>query len=216
MGRYHRQKGHREFLEAAALVSQSYPQAVFVLCGDGVTWENQELSDLVDAYGLRSRVRLLGRCDDMPGLLPSFDIATSASICGEGFSNTVGEAMACGVPCVVTDVGDSALVVADTGIVVAPQDAGALAEGWQRLLAMGPDDRDKWSQRARVRIEEYFSLHAIIDQYQDLFCEGGGSVSPILPGERLRHGTDCCHRQFRRISDHLSRKTDGGFYCVRS
>ncbi len=171
VGRYHRQKGHREFLEAAALVSRWYPQSVFVLCGDGVTWENQELIDLIDTYGLRSRVRLLGRHDDMPGLLPSFDIATSASICGEGFSNTVGEAMACGVPCVVTDVGDSALVVADTGVVVAPQNAVALAEGWQCLLAMESDMREKWSQRARARIEDHFSLSAIIGQYQDLFCE---------------------------------------------
>jgi glycosyltransferase involved in cell wall biosynthesis len=171
VGRYHRQKGHLEFLKAASLISKSYPHAVFVLCGDGVTWENRELSDLVDAYGLRPSVRLLGRYDDMPGLLPSFDIATSASICGEGFSNTVGEAMACGVPCVVTDVGDSALVVADTGVVVPPQNAEALAQGWASLLSLESDDRDIWSQRARVRIEEHFSLPAIIDQYQDLFCE---------------------------------------------
>lgn len=171
VGRYHRQKGHHEFLEAAALLSKSSPHVVFVLCGDGVTWENQELANLVDAYGLRSRVRLLGRHDDMPGLLPVFDIATSASICGEGFSNTVGEAMACGVPCVVTDVGDSALVVADAGVVVAPRDAEALAEGWQRLLALGEDERDNWSQRARARIEDHFSLPVIVDQYQDLFSE---------------------------------------------
>lgn len=171
VGRYHRQKGHREFLEAAALISSSYPDAVFVLCGDGVTWENRELSDLIDAYGLRPRVRLLGRRDDMSGLLPSFDIATSASICGEGFSNTVGEAMACGVPCVVTDVGDSAMVVADAGVVVAPQDAGALAKGLQRLLALGSDERDLWSQRARARIEDHYSLPAIVVQYENLFCE---------------------------------------------
>ena len=171
VGRYHRQKGHCEFFRAASLLSRAYPRAVFVLCGDGVTWENEELSAMVDTYGLRPNVRLLGRHDDMPGLLPVFDIATSASICGEGFSNTVGEAMACGVPCVVTDVGDSALVVADAGVVVAPQDAEALVQGWQRLLALDAGDRDKWSQRARARLEEHFSLPAIVAQYEDLFCE---------------------------------------------
>ena len=79
-------------------------------------------------------------------LQAAFDVATSASAFGEGFSNVIGEAMACSVPCVVTDVGDSRWIVGDTGVVVAPRDPVALAEAWERLLAAGPGERSRLRQ----------------------------------------------------------------------
>jgi len=95
----------------------------------------------------------------MPAVYNAFDILCSASAT-EGSPNVVLEAMACGVPCVVTDVGDSARIVADTGIVVPSQDPGALAEGLAAMLARLPTVE---SDRLRRRVETYFSVEAMVD-----------------------------------------------------
>ena len=99
----------------------------------------------------------------------ALDIACSSSAWGEGFSNAIGEAMACGVPCVVTDVGDSAAIVAQTGIVVAPRDAAALAAAIGELVATGPKRRQAMGGAARQRIEEHYALPAIVAQYESLY-----------------------------------------------
>ena len=96
----------------------------------------------------------------MRAVYSSLDVLGLCSI-SEGFPNVIGEAMACAVPCVVTDVGDSAIVVGDTGVVVPVSDPGALADGWQRLLALSDDQRDKLGVRARLRIQDRFSVDAL-------------------------------------------------------
>lgn len=170
VARFDPQKDHRTFVEAAALLRRQQPAVHFVLCGDGVTWQNEALAGWIAAAGLRERCHLLGRRDDVPGLTAALDVATSSSI-GEGFPNAVGEAMACGVPCVVTAVGDSAAVVGPTGVVVPPRDPPALAAGWRALLALGPAGRRCLGQAARRRIAERFSLPAVVAQYERLYRE---------------------------------------------
>jgi glycosyltransferase involved in cell wall biosynthesis len=76
--------------------------------------------------------------------------------------------MSCGVPCVVTDVGDLAWIIGDTGKAVVARDPVALAAAWRDLLALGHDDRQTLGARARQRAIEYFSLEAVVQQYQDL------------------------------------------------
>jgi glycosyltransferase involved in cell wall biosynthesis len=83
----------------------------------------------------------------------------------------IGEAMACGVPCVVTDVGDSARIVGETGGVVPPKDPHALARNWQTLLESSPEDKEQLGRAARRRIEEHFNLPAIVAQYEKLYEE---------------------------------------------
>ncbi len=155
IGRFHPQKDHANFLRAAALLGESGVH--FILAGAGVE-------------ALRSaapeRVHLLGERTDMPRLTAALDIATSSSSYGEALSLAVAEAMACGVPCVVTDVGDSALLVGKSGVVVPPRDSGALAAGWQSLLAA---DRKPLGEAARRRVEEGYSLSAIVKRYEDLY-----------------------------------------------
>jgi glycosyltransferase involved in cell wall biosynthesis len=142
----------------------------YVLAGDRVDESNTELVQAIERHGLRAHVHLLGRRDDMHVVAAALDVAVSASSSGEGFPNVVGEAMSCGVPCVVTDVGDSAFVVGDTGLTVPPGDTRALAGAIEALV--GSDARRlELGARARQRVVERFSLDAVVRAYEDLYME---------------------------------------------
>ncbi|HEX6977942.1 MAG TPA: glycosyltransferase [Alphaproteobacteria bacterium] len=168
VARYDPHKDHDCFLDAAAQVASRMPQARFIMAGAGVDRENGHLTSRVAALGLDQRVVMLGRRSDVPALLAGLDIACLSSR-SEGFPNVVGEAMACGVPCVVTDVGDAGWIVGDTGCVVPPMDAGALAQGIMRVASLSRAERAAWGARARERIKENFSLDAVARQFRSLY-----------------------------------------------
>jgi len=111
----------------------------------------------------------LGQREDIAQLLNGLDVLTLCSAYGEGFPNVVGEAMASGIPCVVTDVGDSAMIVGDTGRVVPIGNPEALAESWRALIGTGVDARQKLGTRARARIVGQFDLDKIVERYADLY-----------------------------------------------
>lgn len=169
VARYHPMKDHVGFLQAAGMVVRSHPEARFVLAGTGVSPRQPELTEAVKQNQLQDHVILLGERSDIPRLNNAFDIGCSASAWGEGFSNSIGEAMACGVPCAVTDVGDSAYIVADTGLVASPRAPQALANAIVRLIDMGRTGRQQLGAKARRRIETEFSLSAIVQRYEDLY-----------------------------------------------
>ncbi len=171
IGRFHPQKDHRGFVAAAARLGARFPEARFVLCGDGITWENGELVGWIRESGSADRFLLLGPRDDVARVAAALDLAVSSSAFGEGFSNAVVEAMACGVPCVVTDVGDSAFIVADTGWVVPPRDAEALAATCAEALEMAPERRRERGSAALRRATRHFDLPGIVEQYQRLYLE---------------------------------------------
>lgn len=168
--RYHPVKDHANFLRAAALTRVACPQVRFVMAGDGVEAANLELLDLIYELGLDSRAHLLGERKDMPRLLAAMDIVSLASY-SEGFPNVIGESMACGVPCVVTDAGDCAWVIGDTGRVVSVGNAEALADGWLELIRRGSGYRQEQGQKARQRVLDCFSLGVIAAQYEALYSE---------------------------------------------
>jgi glycosyltransferase involved in cell wall biosynthesis len=169
VARYHPMKDHVGFLKAAALVVQSHPQTRFVLVGAGVSSTQPELAEGIQQNELGDRVILLRERSDIPRLNNAFDIGCSASAWGEGFSNSIGEAMACGVPCAGTNVGDSAYIVADTGFVAPPRAPEALAEAIGRLIEIGQPGRQQIGAKARKRIETEFSLSAIVEKYESLY-----------------------------------------------
>lgn len=92
-----------------------------------------------------------------------FDILCSSSI-SEGFSNAIAEAMACGVPCVVTDVGDSAEIVGDTGVVAPPRAPDVLANALATLLLLTPSERAILGKRARARIVARYQIATMVDR----------------------------------------------------
>jgi glycosyltransferase involved in cell wall biosynthesis len=162
-------KDHAGFLKAASLVARKHPEVRFLLVGTGVVKEQPALAQVIAEQHLQDRTFLLGERADIPRLTAALDIACSASAWGEGFSNVVGEAMACGVPCVVTEVGDSAYAVGQTGLVVPARNPQSLAQALSRLIEAGPEHRRQLGEAARRRVEKEFSLPAIVRRYEDLY-----------------------------------------------
>jgi glycosyltransferase involved in cell wall biosynthesis len=160
VGRLDPMKDHPTFLRAAALLMQEREDVHFVCVGDGPADYRRELHALGEELGLGQRLIWASARGDMPAVYNALDIATSSSY-GEGFPNVVGEAMACGVPCVVTHVGDSARIVGETGVVVPPKDPEALAVGWKSSLAR---DGSEVALKARLRVEENFSVGRMVER----------------------------------------------------
>jgi glycosyltransferase involved in cell wall biosynthesis len=133
------------------------PEAHLVCVGRGVP-------------GASARVHALGERADVEALMAGFDMATLSSAFGEGFPNVLGEAMACGVPCVATNVGDAAAIVGDTGLIVPPRDAAALAAGWQRMIDLGAEGRARLGGAARARVEANWSIAAIARRYESIYA----------------------------------------------
>lgn len=171
IARYHPQKDHANFVDAAATLSRQHPNAHFILVGRGVNTTNAELMHLIRETSLIKQVHLLAERSDVAKITAGLDIATLSSAWGEAFPNVVGEAMACGIPCAVTDVGDSAWIVGDTGIVVPPRDPQALAAAWAKLISLGADGRAVLGSAARQRIVSHFSLPVITSRYEELYQE---------------------------------------------
>lgn len=168
--RFDPKKDHENFLQAAALHAERYPQTRFVLTGQGVNAERNPVSASVHAKGLQDKVLLLGERSDMPRVLQAFDVATLSSAFGEGFPNFVGEAMSCAVPCVVTDVGDSADIVDETGYVVPPADPAALASAWATLADADPSEREILGEAARERVVDHYALPVIVRRFEELYA----------------------------------------------
>lgn len=170
-GRHTAMKDYPTFLEAAAIIVKELPNAQFLLVGTGVDDTNSELTSHISRLGLTNNVQLLGERHDLPALTASLDLAVSSSAFGEGFPNVVGEAMACAVPVVATDIGDTAWVMGDTGRLVPAKDPAALAKACLEVLTMTPDQRAAFGQEGRQRIADHFSLTSVLTQFDTLLSE---------------------------------------------
>ncbi len=178
LARFDPQKDHETFLHAAGLLQARHPDAFFLLAGKGVTPDNPAFARLVAAAPVDpERLRLLGERPDPPRLLAALEVYVSSSAFGEGFANAIGEAMACGVPCVVTDVGDSADIVGDTGLVVPPRRPQGLAHALDAALSWPEVSRAARGVAARARIRENFDIDRIAAQVESLYLD-----FPVPPG----------------------------------
>ncbi len=174
VARFDPMKDHRTFLEAASVLRRKRPEARFVLIGRGADSSNPELAGWVRNLGVTEAVHLLGERLDVPALVAGLDVASLSSAFGEGFPSVLAEAMACGVPCVATDVGDAAEVVGNTGRIVPPRTPDALAAAWLELLEMGPEEQRDLRSLARRRAEDQFALAATVERYERLYEELAG------------------------------------------
>ena len=162
------QKNHKGFFESAARIHRSRPDAHFLLAGAGVEDNNPTLRREIQQAGVGGNSHLLGRREDIPRLMAALDVLVSSSF-GEAFPNVLGEAMACGVPCVVTGVGDSAEIVGETGRVVAAGDMDGLAHNIIEILQLSHEERRAMGANALERIRARFDIESVVRQYEKFY-----------------------------------------------
>ncbi len=168
IGRFHAQKNQLGFVQAMAELHAKRPDVHFLFAGYGVDSSNGVLVTAIQSLQLAQVCHLLGPRTDMPTLIAALDVLALPSK-GEAFPNVVGEAMACGVPCAVTDVGDSAWIVGETGRIVSRGDMPALARAILDLLDMQPSERSQLGALARERVACLFDIRCIAKQYEAFY-----------------------------------------------
>lgn len=166
VARYDILKDHRNCIKALNIVQKKFSNFILLLCGTDMDKNNKELLSTIYENNLQEKILLLGKREDIPLIMSATDIYISSSS-GEAFPNVIGEAMACGTPCVVTDVGDSAYMVGETGKVVERQNSIQLAEAILNFL--NDNEYKEISQKCRERIIENFEIKNITRKYNSLW-----------------------------------------------
>ena len=168
LGRFHSVKDQGNFVRAAGLLATKYPQLRFVMVGRDLDWDNAQLVRWIDRTGWKDHFTLLGERKDVPQCLAAMDIFCMHSRT-EGFPNVLAEAMAMGLPCITTNVGDAAMLLDDAGVVVPKENSMALAQGVERLLALDQDARHALGMRAKARVEAEFSMTRARERFEAIY-----------------------------------------------
>lgn len=171
IARFDPQKDHAGFINAMVNCLKVHPDLHVLLAGQGASLDNDELAAAMEKSGHQNRFHLLGFREDIPRLTAALDIACSASRYGEGFPNAVGEAMACGISCVVTDVGDCREIVGDSSLAVEAGDVEGFSRAVLKLIAIGAEERRRLGALGRERVASRYTLAAVADKYEDLYRE---------------------------------------------
>ncbi len=173
VGRWDPQKDHANLIAALGQLSDEGHDFRLALVGTGMTADNEVLRALLEASALQDKTLLLGSRNDVPAVMAALDVHLLSSAYGEAFPNVLAEAMACGTPCVTTDVGDAALIVGDTGWNVPPRDSVALAQAIRHAQGAWRD-RQAWQSRqaaCRARIEQAFGIEKMVERYRAVWGE---------------------------------------------
>ena len=166
VARFDPQKDHLNLLSALSLIRSKNINFLCVLVGFNMNKKNINLMSDIKRLKLTNHVKLLGQNDDISEVMNGLDLHILSSSYGEGFPNVVAESMACGTPCVVTDVGDSGLVVGKTGWIVPPKNPVKLARAIENALyEKGSNKWNKRCKKARLRIMQNFSIGNMIKLY---------------------------------------------------
>jgi glycosyltransferase involved in cell wall biosynthesis len=185
VARWHAVKDHPTLLRAVGLtvaqaIRDGRPIPRLVLVGRGADEHNDQLKALAAENGLTTQLHALGERRDIPRLTAALDVLVNSSL-SEGFPNVVGEAMASGVPCIVTDVGESARIVGTAGIVVPPASPASIAQALDEFLRLDVPVRTRLGAAARRRVQSHFSIEKIVEVYESLYRAGAeGATSRAL------------------------------------
>ena len=163
-------KNHEGFIKAAGCLHREMPEVHFLMAGQDVEWSNLMLKNLIEAAKLARVFHLLGRRDDIPRITASLDLQGLTSW-SEAFPNVLVEAMACGVPCVSTNVGDAATILGDTGRIVPSGDMEGLAAQWAALLRLPEDERRLLGEKSRARAINQFDVSAVVKRYEAVYLD---------------------------------------------
>jgi glycosyltransferase involved in cell wall biosynthesis len=170
VGRYDVHKDYPNLLRACGILAAEGKQFHLVMSGDGIDDANPDLQILIAKHGLINRVTLLGVRRDIPRLMAAIDLFVLSSL-AEAFPNVVAEAMAANVPCVVTDVGDAAIIVGSAGWIVPPRDPVQLAQAIARAVNHPHADRQRIGLEGKHRVQSLFSMERMTDAYNRVWAD---------------------------------------------
>ena len=171
IGRFHPMKNHLGWMKAFADLASMNRSLHCVMMGVGVDDPRGPVAQEIRKAGLSSRVHVIPPTDSPEIVYPALDILVLPSAFGEGFSNVVGEAMACGVPAAVTDVGDSPVLVGETGFVIEGTQPEDLAAGVASAIRLDQGNLAERGRRARERVINHYSLDVIGERYYAVLRE---------------------------------------------
>jgi glycosyltransferase involved in cell wall biosynthesis len=166
---FHPYKDFQTLFDAFSIIAQADPSAFLVLVGRSLTTANKEFSKLLASASFADRIRIMGERSDVARIVPGFDILLSSSSSSEAFPNVIGEAMACGVPTITTDAGDSRSILGDPTRVANVRDPPMLAELSLRVLSLDAAARREIGKTDRERVIEHYSIEAVTQSYVDLW-----------------------------------------------
>lgn len=175
VGRFNPQKDHANLLASLGQLKENVNDFTCLLVGTAINNKNTELLEMIKKHSLEDQILLLDQRSDIPAIMNALDVHVLSSTT-EGFPNVLAEAMACGTPCVTTNVGDAALIVGETGWVVPPSDSIALYQAIAQAHEEKQTNDIAWQQRekaARQRIVDNFSIETMVDKYHAVW---GGVV----------------------------------------
>lgn len=155
-------KDHDTFLDGMARLARRHPRVRVVCVGIRPSQAARYRAGSRAAGALGARLRWEPVRDDMECVFPALDALVLSSAFGEGFPNVVGEAMAAEVPCIVTDVGDAARLLADPDRTVPPRNPEQLMRACDNLMARSADERRRLAANDRRRIVEHFGAERLV------------------------------------------------------
>lgn len=171
VARWNKQKDHGNLLKAIKILKEKNLDFKLILVGPQINEDNNDLLSIIEKNGIKEDILLLGPQDNVSAIMNALDIHILSSY-AEAFPNVVAEAMACGTPCVTTDVGDAGLIVGNSDWVVPAKSPEKLADAiFNAIETIKKEGRDIVGERCRQRIEENFSLKKMVDSYINLWKE---------------------------------------------
>ncbi len=174
VGRYNPQKDHQTLFESLSILKQKHLKFNALIIGTNLDNNNKELVEMLNKADLNDCVHLLGKRSDIPSVMNGIDLFVLSSAFGEAFPNVLNESMACGTPCVATDVGDSASIIGNTGWIASAQKSDTIAEAMIKAFEEKHSNKNLWLQRkkdCRKRIVENFSIEKMIKRYKKVWIE---------------------------------------------
>ena len=172
VARYDPKKDHLNLLKALSKIKSKNINFFCFLVGSNIDKNNFKLVSEIKNLDLSKHVKLLGQNDNILQIMNGLDIYVQSSSYGEGFPNVVAESMACGTPCIVTDVGDASFIVGKTGWVVQPNSPNKLAKAIKEVInEIGNKNWKKRGDLVRSRMKENFDISKMIISYNKLWYE---------------------------------------------
>ena len=170
VARYDQKKDHLNLLNALSLIRRKNIDFFCILIGSNIDNNNIILTSEIKKLKLSKNVKLLGQNDNILQVMNGLDILVQSSRYGEGFPNVIAESMACGTPCIATDVGDAAFIIGKTGWIVPPNNSIKLAKAIEKgLKEIGTKNWNKRCFEARLRIKKNFTVSKMLQSYNEVW-----------------------------------------------